>query len=363
MNRADPAPVTARSQLGEWRRLLVTLLLVLSPSLLAAAGLEALSWQVGETVPPGWVSRWQDGAPDRIWRGGDGHSYLPYKLARIAALKPEVIALGASRANGFRGDAVAPATFYNAGQTAWTWAQYRRFLELITRDGYAPRVLVFNLDYWMFSPGFDHYWGNRFDEHAGSNIAGVLRVLAQLRDDPVGLWRRLPTTGQAQGLYAVLSGAGFRGDGALTAPPPTSDPQRLADDGTEPGAPPVVLSDAFAPEQIRQFDEFAALAKAKHIALIGIQMPFYGKILQGLSGDQQPGIWRDFKSERWRERIAATGVVFFDFADMPEYRDKPEYFIDSLDPDARLAHEVMRRVIADPRVRPLFAGAGGAEVR
>src|SRR5262249_4808284 len=153
-----------------------------------------LSWRIGETMPLPMISKWQDAAPDRVWRGGDGHSFLAYRLARIDDLKPEGIALGPSRAHSFRGDLFAPYSFYNAGQTAWTFDQYRRFLELITHDGYAPRALVFNLDYWMFSSGFDHYWSARFDEQPETHIANLLRVLAQFSVDPLDLLRRLSRT-------------------------------------------------------------------------------------------------------------------------------------------------------------------------
>jgi hypothetical protein len=354
---------SVRSRRREWRRFVGGLLLILSPSLIIGASLEALAWRLGETMPVSMISKWQDGAPDRIWRGGDGHSYLPYKLARIADLRPEIIALGPSRANAFRGDAFAPYSFFNAGLTAWTLDQYRRFLELITRDGYAPRAVVFNLDYWMFSAGFDHYWGNRFDETPASHVSDLLRVVGQLTKDPVDLWRRLPPTDHVHGLYAVLTGDGFRADGSLTEKEATPDPQRLAGDGTGVGVPPVVLSDHIAPEQVEDFDRFAALAKEKHVALIGIQLPYYDKILNGLNKNPQTGSWREFESVEWQQHLTAAGVTFFDFADMPEYRNKPEYFTDSLDPDTRLVSHIMHLVMADPRVRAMLLQAGAAKGR
>ena len=352
------AQAPARSQIGEWRRFVGTLLLVLSPLLLVGAALELLAWRVGETLSATATATWQDGAPGRIWRGGDGHSYLTYKLARIADLKPEVIALGPSRANAFRGDTFAPYSFYNAGLTTWTVDQDRRFLELITKDGYAPRVLVFNLDYWMFSPGFDHYWGNRFDENPSSHVEDLMRVVGQLTKDPADLLHRLLATDRQHGLFALLTGEGFGADGVLTPRPTTADPARLRDDGTEAGTPPAVTADHLSPDQIAKFDQFVALAKAKHIALVGVQLPFYGKILDALGNDPDNGIWHEFAAAEFRKHIADAGVVFFDFADMADYRDKPEYFIDSLDPDARLVGEAMRRVMADPRVKALLPKAG-----
>lgn len=348
------AQAPARSQFGEWRRFVVTLLLVLSPLLIVGAALELLAWHIGETMSLAAIAKWQDGAPDRVWRGGDGHSYLTYKLARVAELKPEIVAIGPSRANSFRGDAFAPYSFFNAGLTTWTIDQDRRFLELMTRDGYAPRVMVFNLDYWMFSPGFDHYWGNRFDEAPSSHVSDLMRVVGQLGKDPIDLLRRLSATDHEHGLFALLTGEGFGPDGVLTPKPTSPDPARLQADGTEAGTPPAVMAEHLSSEQIAKFDEFVALAKAKHVALVGIQLPLYGKILDGLNGDPQDGIWREFAGAAWRKRLADAGVLFFDFADVADYRDKPEYFIDSLDPDARLVGHVMRQVMADPRVKALL---------
>jgi len=352
-----------RSRLREWRRLFVVLVLMLSPLLVTVTALEGLAWRVGETMPMSLISKWQDGAAGRLWRGGDGHSYLTYKLARVADLKPEILALGPSRANSFRAAAFAPYSFFNAGLTAWTFEQYRRFLELAARDGYAPKILVFNLDYWMLSSGFDHYWVNRFDEQPSTHAADLLRVIGELREESLRLWRTLPAADHLHGLYALLAGDGFHADGSLPGEPGTPEAQRLLDDGTAAGIPPVVLTDHIAPEQVAKFDEFVAFAREKHIALIGIQLPFYEKILDGLNGSPEAGIWREFASAEWQQHIAASGVLFLDFADMPEYRDKPEYFSDSLDPDARVVDHVMQLVMTDPRVRALLPKTGTPAAR
>jgi hypothetical protein len=154
------------------------------------------------------------------------------------------------------------------------------------------------------------------------------------------------------GLYAVLTGEGFRADGSLLLRGATTpDPQRLDADGTAVGAPPVELHDHMADEQVAKFERFVALANEKHIALIAIQLPYYTKILDGLDASPAAGMWREFESAEWRARVAAAGVAFLDFAEMPEYRDRPEYFVDSLDPDPRVVEHVMRLVAADARVR------------
>lgn len=358
MNAAKPMDVpTGKSQRREWRRFLITILIVILPTALAVLGLEAVAWQIGETMPMRVVAKWQSEAPDRMWRGGDGRSFLTYKVARVRELRPEVIALGASRANSFRADAFAPYSFYNAGLTSWTFRHYSRFIELVARDGYVPKVLIFNFDYWMFHPDFDRHWVERFYEEPTTHLADLKIVLDQIGKDPKALWQRLSETDRLRGLSAVLSAQGFRPDGSLFGAPATPNPARLLNDGTGAGVPPVEFADTLSPVQRRRFEQFTALAKSKGIALIGIQVPYYEKILNGLNDEPRAGIWREFRSPESRRYFEEQGVIYFDFADMPEYRSKPEHFIDSIHPDARVIRHVMRLVFADPRVQRLLPKA------
>jgi hypothetical protein len=336
----------------EWRRLVGVLLLVLWPSLAVIAAVEAVAWQVGETRSPDFIARWQSEKPGRMWRGGDGRSYLTYKVARIKLLKPQVIMLGQSRANSFTADNVQPYTFYNSGLTAWTFNQYLRFLQLINVDGYEPHVLFFNFDYWMFSAGFDRFWADRFYERPPTHTEAITFVLSEWAKYPITLLRRLPATGDLQGMYAVLSGDGFGDDGSLMFHGGLSaDPKRLEDDGTGVGIPPVQLDDKFSPDEVAAFERFVTFAHDKNITLIGIQVPFFKKILDGLNNNPRAGIWREFRSDARRKYFESKGVIFFDFGDMPEYRDEPQHFIDSIHPDPVVFHTLLQRVWADPRVQ------------
>src|SRR6516165_7359257 len=86
------------SEAREWRRFLVMLLLVICPSLILIGALEAIAWRIGETRTMAAIAQWHSAKPGRMWRGGDGRSYLTYKVAGVRLLTPEVIMLGASRA-------------------------------------------------------------------------------------------------------------------------------------------------------------------------------------------------------------------------------------------------------------------------
>jgi hypothetical protein len=346
-----------RSEAREWRRFARVLLLTLWPALVITGILEAIAWRTGETVSAEAIARWQSEKPGRMWRGGDGRSYLGYKIARVRLLKPDVIMLGQSRANSFSGDALRPYTFYNCGLTAWTFKQYLRFLELITTDGYAPRVLFFNFDYWMFSKDFDLAGVWKFYGQFPTHAEEIKFVIDEMEKHPLALIRRLPYADELKGLYAVLSGDGFQPDGTLVAGLPTADPRRLDQDGTGVGVSPVQLGTAFDNEEIQAFERFVNFAHEKNIRLIGIQVPFYAKILYGLNKDPSAGIWREFRSEARKAYFESKDVIFFDFVDMPEYRDKPEHFIDSIHPDARVFRDILLRVLRDPRVKEILPSA------
>jgi len=154
-----------------------------------------------------------------------------------------------------------------------------------------------------------------------------------------------------------LSGDGFRPDGTLAAGIPTADPRRLDQDGTGVGVSPVQLGPTFDNEQIQAFERFVDFAREKNIRLIGIQVPFYAKILYGLNKDPGAGIWREFRSDARKAYFESKGVIFFDFADMPEYRDMPEHFIDSIHPEPRIFRDILLRVLKDPRVKDILPNA------
>ena len=66
-------------------------LLSLSPIILAIVLLEVLADHIGESWPMSKVAAWQSAKPGREFRGGDGKSYLTYKVSRVRLLKPKVL--------------------------------------------------------------------------------------------------------------------------------------------------------------------------------------------------------------------------------------------------------------------------------
>jgi hypothetical protein len=352
---ANPiAPPQARAKLGEWRRLIVTVVLVFIPFLLAFAWLEYVAWRIGETRSMRWEAAWQSAGPDREWRSGDARNFLTFKLARTELLKPEILVIGASRTAVIEGDMLRPYTFYNAGFSAWTLNQLHRAIELITASGYAPKAMIITFDYWMFSNGFDQKWTDRFYEEPNPHFDSLKLVADQLWKTSE-LLEHLQYTDRFQGNYAVVNAnQSFRADGSLSGTPGlvfSDDPKRLADDGIHVGNTPVETGDAMDPRQIENFQRLVALAKAKHITLIGVQMPMYAKILDDLNSNPQAGIWREFESPERARFFNDAGLIFFDFSNAPGYSGKAHNFADSIHPTEPLAHHVMEIVATDPRVR------------
>ncbi|MGE0094451.1 MAG: hypothetical protein AB7M05_09310 [Alphaproteobacteria bacterium] len=340
--------------LGKIRKTLLLCVAVASPFLLVMFSFEALAWRLGETMPMSMVAAWQSKSPDRTWRGGDGKSYLTYKVSRVRLERPDVIMLGASRANSLRQDMFEPYKFYNASLTSWTFDHYAKFLEMVTSSSYHPKVLIFNLDYWMFSKNFDRHWVHRFYTEPAPHVSSLKVILDEMSDRPMTVLNRLSTSDRIKGLFAALSGSGFRYDGSLFGQPQTPDPNRLLNDGVGAGIAPVELGDELDREQMRRFERFARIAREKGITLVGIQLPYYRKVLTGLNSAENNGIWRQFESPEMRQYLESAGVIFFDYAKFEDVNDKPEFFVDSIHPDQRAVGRIMREVLSDPRVREVL---------
>jgi hypothetical protein len=333
-------------------------LLSLSPIILAIVLLEVLADHIGESWPMSKVAAWQSAKPGREFRGGDGKSYLTYKVSRVRLLKPKVLVIGASRTNSFRAEHFAPISFFNAGLTSWTFDHYRRFLEMATDRTYAPKILIVSVDYWMFANNFDEMWKPRFYDKPTPHIADLKFVANELISAPMRLIKRLPHAANYKGMYAFLSGDGFKADGSLARGHALSpDINRLAQDGTAVGVPPLMLGPSISKRQKEKFERFMAAAKARNITVIGIQAPYHRRIFDVLEKSSKAGIWREFRSAANRRYLESTGLIFFDFAYMKEFIDKPQHFVDSIHPDEGILKNIIDLVKSDPRVLGVFNGS------
>lgn len=332
----------ARVQLREAARFLVVLALSLSPFLICYGLIEAIGWRSGETWSMKKLAQWHSNNPELLWRPRTSTQNLPYKLARVRLLRPEVILLGNSHSTWVNSGTMKPYSFYNSGVTAWTFDHYLRYLELITARDYAPKVLFFNLDYFMFSDAFANRWHDHFVPEPPTHWEDLKATVDALFTEPARLFRSLPYN-------ASRAGAAFRADGSTYETGILSnDPKRVQFDAPEAPGP------MFGTRQVIAFERFVSYAKSKGIALVGIAFPLYKATLDALNRDARAGVWREFESDKARTYFASQGVIFFDYADMTDYRDKPEHFHGSAHPDGAVTNDVMHRVLSDRQVQALL---------
>ncbi|OIQ92731.1 hypothetical protein GALL_253340 [mine drainage metagenome] len=361
------------------------LILFFLPAILLMGTIEALAWYTGETQPLTMIARWQDQGPGRIWRGGDGRSYISYKLARLAELakrnEPQILVLGSSRSLAYRHEDFEPFSFYNAAECGWTFNHYIRFLTLLEkRTGRLPKVVIFNLDFSMFSEDFDKVWADRFYVTPETHWAGLKIVLDHTvksidwpffpaKDRPpvfpgtpdpnIKIWNKLSDTDHLRGYAAVLTDFGFQEDGSMHfGRDIPKDPLRLVDDNIFIGVPPVEGGDVVAKNQLEAFEKFVKFAKSKNIILIGVQVPYYDKVISGFEKYKHNGVWKDIRSPERKKYFEDHGVIFFDLSDMPKYRYHPEFFLDSVHPGYRIMRDVTETIMSSPETRQDFLKAG-----
>jgi hypothetical protein len=83
--------------------------------------------------------------PEAIILPVDLHSNGAFRLARVAEVQPDIIALDSSRAGGFRAAMFAPHRFYNLSLTGWTTEQMLDIFDRTTCQT-RPRVVILEFD-------------------------------------------------------------------------------------------------------------------------------------------------------------------------------------------------------------------------
>jgi hypothetical protein len=105
------------------------------------------------------------------------NNYLYLKWFRLVNLaKVDLLALGSSRVLQFRKE-MFDCSFYNAGYAISSVKDFKPFLESIPREKY-PKVLLINLDQWMFNENWDNLkgfvsdrkWADSYTKNASAKI-------------------------------------------------------------------------------------------------------------------------------------------------------------------------------------------------
>ncbi len=346
--------------LAQWSRFLRSLVLTLTPTWIAFAGLEYVAFHTGETQPPAVSAQRQQNDPNLLWMTRvSGNQYIQFKLERLALERPDVVMMGASRGTQLRSGVFKPYSFYNLSLTSWTFAA---FIDIINKfpEGYAPKVIVFNLDFFTFNDGWHEK--NRGSHPIFARDTGLFphaqrlrNVVNAIRDYPPRFatfpdMREELYGSSALGLTAITRSAGFRKDGSLQF-----DDKVLSLAGAMPnmmadvtlGLMPLFFGARMGETEMTRFAEFVDLAKSKGIALVGIQTPMFDPLNRAVETSGHYGILREFEDRVERGWLKKLGVLFFDFRTFKPYSNDYRYFIDVVHSTEPVFIAMVERMAAD----------------
>jgi len=286
-----------------------------------------LAWRSGALATPSGMAIEQTENPRVLAFPPDIVYFGALKIRRAALVRPDVVVIGSSRCNELRARMMRPYRFYNACLTAWTFDQMIRALDDVTRVA-SPRVVVFTMDFSMFSRAQEDNFGARnYDPREGwgygtTAMRSLLTGLASRRDIMGRDWpAALSGTAEEpfdglikRGAAALWTDAGFRSDGSFLHPRgmyrSSEEANRDPRNDMQPRGPR--LDERYL-DDLRKMRDLAA---SRGAVLVGIQFPFLKTSVDVMDGDDPAkyGVWRDFEKAETRERFRSIGVPFFDLA-------------------------------------------------
>lgn len=346
------------------RRFCLRLAVFLAPLVLIGLVVGAFAIRSGELLPVSLIARLQTLHRPFIYLAEfSDHTYrLKVDAARL--FKPNVLVMGASRANQWRSAMFKPETFYNASNCIYALRDYRRMLADL--GDYAPRVIIFSVDFYTFNSIWDQGFGSvSHTDLAGPESAEEAYIFRSLigraRHDPgeLSLNPRDPLYGvPALGLVAARIGAGSRIDGSyqygasiLGIPGVSLDSalHRIAV-----GKEPFQFGNRIDEGQRREFERFVELARKKGIALIGITSPFAPALVQALDRSPRHEIWREFQRPEFADWIKQQGVIYFNFTRLESFGGKVDEFADPFHPSEPAQLRMLLTMLRAPAIQALF---------
>jgi hypothetical protein len=339
--------------------------------LIAAAISVLVDWAgrlTGTTLMPAQLSALQSANRKTIVFRDRIPAWGAFKAARIAQLQPEVVFIGSSRANPFRAQMFAPYSFYNAALTAWTIDQTRVMLEKILSVA-SPKVVVFSLDYWMFSD----LWTSAmqpsrsmdFDiwpQYKYRSMRGFLETLTRnpslLRSKIIPLLAGNPEPAREGldflGIDAMLHEIGFRPDGSFLQPASmraTTDGDKNFRNGVLAAFPGGRRYDQ---KQADALERLVTVADQRGVRLIAVQLPFARSATNFMDTDKSyhrlAGLWRESHTEERRDMLRELGVPYYDLSTL---LDDNTDFLDAAHP----TEKAMIKVLLNLGERPEFRAA------
>ena len=324
-----------------------------------------------------WFVAWLQGL-NRPFIFLAAHSDHTYRLKVDAARRnhPDVLVIGSSRVNQFRRAMFRPLTFYNAGNSLYTMRDFRRFLE--DAPELRPRVVLFSLDFYVFNPlwddvvrfvNYEELGGWRSEERDALNHKLVDEILddpAMLVQPAVDPWSGVP----ALGLQAIRTGTGFRLDGSYQYggvyrgdPRANAATPQNALDRVASGIPPFINADVMAESHLAELDRFAAIARDRGIALIGITMPYLPPVSAALARSPHHRILADFNSPQMQQRLHRLGILHIDFTDLTQFHGYEDEFVDPFHPSEPAVLRMLIAMLERTDVRALLPELDAAKLK
>lgn len=351
-------------------------LLVLLPAALLAGFILILGWRIGATLSPVQIAAMQHDNPKLLW-AADGQYYGPLKTTRITQEQPEVIAVGDSRCSQIRSAMFKPYSFHNGCLTAWTFSQIRNILDMATRQAH-PRVMIFTLDYFMFSDKYVENWAEKAGMDYGwtdrNFLNGLISTGGTFKAYPWTMIKQMPAylfgrkideidSYELLGLTAIRARAGFRQDGSMLYDPVTraNSTNNNNDLSHILAQVPVGSGARMSARQIDELRSLAELAKERGVTLVGLQLPIIKEAVDVLDAGKpynqwagpDAAIWKAFMSDDTRALFRKLGIHFFDMTHNSATSDRIA-FIDPAHPGERVVLGALVSIVDDPDFRSVF---------
>ena len=278
-----------------------------------------------------------------------------YKLALYRALRPQVVAIGSSRAQEFRADFFR-VPFANLGGGILTFDEADSFVDAMLAQG-SPKLAIFAVDWWWFDTRREQtsqrmaYDGKPESDVALADRLLPARWLIEKKFRPAAMARAVFTPapdafGPPQGALAILNHTGFRPDGSWAwlniATAAHSDP------GQEfvpaPSPPGTAIVDQAQLDHLQRLVHKMQLHGVRVILFIPPEMSQTVRVHRD-NADAFPVF------PALRRTLATMGAPWFDFNDAARLGSSDCEFIDSVHAGEVLGVRMLKAMAADPALR------------
>ena len=246
-----------------------------------------------------------------------------YKQATYRHFKPEITLLGSSRALLMRQEQFN-APFVSLGMMRSIDEEAELAYSLF--DEHAPKLLMFDMDYWWFHERFETFRPKRTDDPAEVSLYELFKTIKWTISGKLPLGKIphiISVKSPHLGMMGIIKGEGFDAHGSfwyhssLTGDAEHKDPRFSAtlaklhsDDMAFARGPDI------SEKQWKTFEDLMLWLKAKDIKVILFIPPLAPTVFQAMEAEP-PGSFAyiDALRVRTKKLVAAHGFSFFDFHD------------------------------------------------